>query len=390
MKLPRVAIICDFKEEHWPSMDLVGDMLLHNLDHDHSAAFKATRICPPLQRRFSTARTAPGGRVNADRFLNRFWDYPRVARQIKGDFDLFHLVDHSYSQLLHELPPQRTVVTCHDLDTFQSVIDPVAEPRSIFFRKMMERTLSGFRRAARVTCDSEATRDQLLAHNLVAPERAMVVSNGVHPSYSPHPNDQTDEAASKLIGPASPESIDVLHVGSTIPRKRIDVLLQTLASLKTKDAFFNLRLLRVGGDFTAEQLALVERYQLRDSIVVLPRLDTEVLAAVYRRAALVLQPSEREGFGLPVVEALACGTPVIASDLPVLREVGGDAVDYCPVADVPSWSETTMKLLLERRNSPAQWLARKEKGFVRAATFSWAEYAKQMVRLYEQLLAASR
>ena len=62
-----------------------------------------------------------------------------------------------------------------------------------------------------------------------------------------------------------------------------------------------------------------------DAIVVLPFVDRATLAAVYRRAALALLPSEREGFGLPLVEALACGTPVVASDIPVLREVGGDA-----------------------------------------------------------------
>ena len=66
----------------------------------------------------------------------------------------------------------------------------------------------------------------------------------------------------------------------------------------------------------------------------LPFLDRATLAAVYRRSALVLLPSEREGFGLPVLEALACGTPVVASDIDALREVGGDAVRYCPAEDV--------------------------------------------------------
>ena len=69
-------------------------------------------------------------------------------------------------------------------------------------------------------------------------------------------------------------------------------------------------------------------------IVTLPFLDRRVLAAVYRRAALVLQPSEREGFGLPVAEAMACGTPVVASTVPALREAGGDGAIYCRVGDL--------------------------------------------------------
>ena len=61
---------------------------------------------------------------NADRLLNRFVNYPRYLRQHASEFDVFHIVDHSYAQLVHELPAARTVVTCHDLDTFRCLLDP--------------------------------------------------------------------------------------------------------------------------------------------------------------------------------------------------------------------------------------------------------------------------
>ena len=92
----------------------------------------------------------------------------------------------------------------------------------------------------------------------------------------------------------------------------------------------DVRLVRVGGPFTAAQDARIDALGLRRHIRVLPFVERPVLAALYRRAALVLLPSEREGFGLPVVEALACGTPIVASDLPVLREVGGTAAEVLP------------------------------------------------------------
>lgn len=395
MGLPRVAVICDFEEENWPSMDLVANMLLNHLQRDFSQRLTATRIRPSMHRRLTRQRsensaqageqtTESGTLFNADRVLNRFWDYPRFARRIRNEFDLFHLVDHSYGQLVHELPAERTVVTCHDLDTFRCVLEPAQEPRSLLFRKMMERTLSGFRKAARVTCDSVATREQLLAYDLVPAERAVIVTNGVHPSCSPQPNAEADAAAAELIGNATADRIDLLHVGSTIPRKRIDVLLQIFAGVR--QTFPNARLLRVGGAFTAEQAALAEMLKLSDSLVVLPRVSSDVLAALYRRAALLLQPSEREGFGLPVVEALACGTPVIASNLPVLREVAGDAAEFAPVADVAAWSESVQSLICERCDHPEQWLQRKQTGIVQAAKFSWAEYARKMVAVYRELL----
>jgi glycosyltransferase involved in cell wall biosynthesis len=397
MTLPRIAILCDFKEENWPSMDLVADMLLTHLKEDYSDVLIATRICPPMRRRLTRQRAENRGQrsgirnresdvgaqlFNADRVMNRFWDYPRFARRIKDEFDLFHLVDHSYGQLLHDLPPDRTIVTCHDLDTFQCLLEPEQDPRSIWFKKMMSRTLSGFKQAALVTCDSAATRDELLSHRLVEPGRTVVVPNGIHPSCSPQADPLADGEAARLLA-SPPGAIDLLHVGSTIPRKRIDILLQVFRTVRNE--FPAARLIRVGGAFTREQQRLVDQLDLARSIVVLPQLERNVLAAVYRRAALVLLPSEREGFGLPVVEAFACGTPVVAADLPVLREVGGDAAVYAPVAEVAAWSDAIRSLLGNQRDDPEQRLRLRQKGIAQAAKFSWAEYSRKMVALYSEL-----
>jgi glycosyltransferase involved in cell wall biosynthesis len=125
-----------------------------------------------------------------------------------------------------------------------------------------------------------------------------------------------------------------------------------------------------------------------DAILTLPFLDRATLAAVYRRSALVLLPSDREGFGLPVLEALACGTPVVASDIEALREVGGDAVTYCPVGDVACWRASILELLQARRR-PAEWAARRDAGIARAAAFSWSRYTREIAALYRRLAPAA-
>lgn len=376
----RVAVLCDFAEEKWPSMDLVGEMLATHLDPDH---FPARKMVPPFQQRFTRLASA-GSSFNADRVFNRFWDYQKWLRPQLADFDLFHVVDHSYAQLVHALPAERTVVSCHDLDTFRCLIEPEAEPRSLLFRRMMGHVLSGLQKAARVTCDSAVIRDELLAHKLVEPERVRVIPLGVHPRCSAEANPLADAEAARLLG-NEPEAINLLHVGSTIRRKRIDVLLKVFAEVRHQ--FPQARLLRAGGAFTSDQLELVKELRLTDSIVVLPHITREVLAAIYRRADLVLQPSDAEGFGLPVIEAMACGTPVVASDLPVLREVGGDAATYAAAGDIADWSHRVISTLNERFRNSAEWSERQAAGLARAQLFTWPKFAAQVANLYRELLA---
>jgi glycosyltransferase involved in cell wall biosynthesis len=383
--LARVGIVCDLIEENWPSMDLVGNMLLAHLKNAALTGVEAEGIRPSMLRRFTTTLgTDSHFAFNADRFLNRFWDYPRYLRRHRSSFDLFHLIDHSYAQLVLELPPGRTVVTCHDTETFRCLLEPQTK-RSTLFRAMVRRTLRGLRMAALVVCPSIATRDALLAHDLIPPQRLRVVPNGVHPSCSTEPDPSADLEAERLLGAAGASEADLLHVGTTVPRKRVDVLLRVFAEVKKR--FPGARLIHAGGPFTPAQELIVDDLRLRDSVLVLPSLDRRVLAAVYRRAAAVLLPSEREGFGLPVVEALASGTPVIASDIAALREAGGYGAVYCSPTRVPEWVDTISELLLERRFRPARWRVRCNRAVSQASRFTWTQFTNRMVRIYREILA---
>ena len=182
-------------------------------------------------------------------------------------------------------------------------------------------------------------------------------------------------------------ALDILHVGSTIPRKRIDVLLDTFAAVRRRHP--DARLLRVGGPLTTEQAQQAERLGVADAIVALPFLDRRTLAAVYRRAALVLQPSEREGFGLPVIEALACGTPVVASDIPPLREAGGLAATYCRTADLDAWTAAVHALVDERADDPVAWAQRRTSALAHARRFTLAAHARAMTAVYAGVLPGS-
>ena len=200
----KVAIIADLLEESWPSMDLVADMLVEGLRARYRGCIEATLIRPPLRARMSRLPLAAalGPALTIDRVANRLWDYPRTTRGVSDKFDLFHIVDHSYAHLVHTLPAERTLVTCHDLDTFRSILEPEHEQRPALFRAMTRRILAGLCAAGHVACDSEATRDALVATAGVDPARTSVVLNGPHPSCSPLPEPSADvEAARLLAGP---------------------------------------------------------------------------------------------------------------------------------------------------------------------------------------------
>jgi glycosyltransferase involved in cell wall biosynthesis len=372
-----VALLCDYRAENWYSMDLVGDMLTDHLAREHEKEICAEQIQPSMPQPFG--RNREGVLKNAHRALGRFVAYPREIRKLRNQFDLFHIVDHSYAHLALQLPPERVIVTCHDLDAFSALL-PGSPARTQFRARLARPILAGLQRASRVVCASDATRHQLVQYRLVKPERTSVIHNGVHPAFTASANPNIDAAIARLLN--SGESPEVLHVGSTIRRKRIEDVLGIFAKLRAR--LPRLRLLRVGGVFTSEQQRLVRELGLQNFIDVFPHIDAAQLASVYRRARVLIQPSESEGFGLPVAEAMACGTPVIASDISALREVGGSAAEYCPVGDIDAWSSRTLELLGESSNRRQ---ARRRTCVEQASQFSWSKYASCMAGLYREVLA---
>src|SRR5437763_576047 len=364
---PTLAVMRDFAEEGWPSMDLAAEMLLA---HVPAAGLRAEHVAPPFRRPLRRLAGLVGaGRVhNAHRLLNRHWTYPRHARALRGRYDLFHVVDHSYAQLVHALPADRTGVYCHDLDAFRCLLDPAAEPRPRWFRAMARRVLAGLQKAAVVFHSTLSVRRALERRGLVDPARLVHAPYGTAPEFRPEPS---------AADPAPPGPF-VLHVGSCAARKRVDVLLDVFAAACARRP--ELQLVQVGGEWTPAQRGQIERLRIAPAVEQRRGISRTDLAGLYRRAALVLQPSEAEGFGLPVVEALACGAAVVASDIPTLREAGGPAAVFCPVADVPTWADAVCRVLTDPGSAPP-WAAR----LAQAARYSWHEHARVIGEAYLRL-----
>jgi glycosyltransferase involved in cell wall biosynthesis len=369
----RLALLPDFPEEGWPSMDLCAEMLA-----SHWPELGGLTVVRPCFRKVFSGVVGSACRWawNADRLANRLLVYPRFLRRMGDRFDAYHVVDHSYAAVVHALPAERTGVYCHDLDAFRCLLEPRRDPRPLWFRRYARYLLAGLQRAGVVFHSTQAVRQEILRYGLIAPERLVQAPYGVPPEFAP-----ASACPPEREGGPSPRQPYLLHVGSCIPRKRIDVLLRVFAGVRQQ--FPQMSLVQAGGTWTADQVQLLSQLGMGDAVRQYRHLSRAALAELYRGASAVLLPSETEGFGMPVLEALACGTAVIASDLPSLREVGAAAVVYAPVGDVAAWVERVVALVQQPQTAPPV-----QERLAQAARFSCQAQARRIYDTYARLLGS--
>ena len=374
----KLGIICDYLEEGWLSMDICAQMLHDRALKLPNTNINVSQIRPTFYRRFQHLGSVLGKRqsFNADRFINRYWDYPRYLQSCQRNFDFFHIADHSYAHLVHSLPADRTGVFCYDLNAFSSIVEPNEYRGDPIYREMAKRILSGMQRAAIVFYCAETVRHQIEKHQLIDPARLVAAPLGVSPEYKIDPISD-DRIAIDLEKQLQGKPF-ILHVGSCVPRKRIDLLLDIFAQLR--DRLPELTLVKVGGEWSQSQKQQITALNIGESILHLTQLTNLTIAALYQKSALVLMTSEAEGFGLPVIEALACGSIVIASDIPVLREVGGDAVIYCPVGDISIWVDRAQAAIVRSDFVPSLELR-----LARSALYCWEKHARLVMNSYSEI-----
>ena len=274
-------------------------------------------------------------------------------------------------------PPVRghLVVTVHDA---AFALYPESYPRRGL--RFHERSLTRVaERADVVLTVTHAAADEIVAHTPVRREQLRVVLSGVdHRTALPS---EVDDALGRHDLAGSPYG---LWVGSRDPRKHVGTLVQAFAELVRTDAVPH-RLALVGplGWLHRDLISDRDRAVLGDRLRVLGPVDEQDLRALYAGASLFAFPSLHEGFGLPVLEAMVQGTPVICSDIPALREVGGEAACLVPARDVGRWTEAIGELATDadRQRSLAS------AGRQRAAGFGWERTARETHAVYEELLA---
>jgi glycosyltransferase involved in cell wall biosynthesis len=270
--------------------------------------------------------------------LRMAWALPRLLRRLRP----------SLAHFQHALPPAcpcPAVVTVHDL-SFERDPHVMGRRDRFVFRTVVPRSV---RRAARVFAVSERTRRDLIELYGTAPEKVVVTPNAVDPVFAP----------------GGDRDSYLLFVGAIQERKNPLAAVGAAAEL-------GLRLVVVG----PEKEPALARELGRRGAELRGYVDKPHLADLYRGAACVVLPSRYEGFGLPVLEAMACGAPVVATNDSALREVGGDAAVY---AEPDGLADAIRRALAEAD-------ARSRAGIERARLFSWDETARRALAAYREVL----
>lgn len=262
-----------------------------------------------------------------------------------------------YSPTHHALPrAARQVITIHDLICLR--FPQQHRMQYWYFRHLLPRVL---KQCAAVFTVSETTRRDIAEHYKFPLERIHVVPNGVDAArFAP--------ASSDVLPAAAPPYL--LMVGARYPHKNVQEVLSECAAWSDE---YRLVVASCGGDYRKALESQAESLGLRDRIEFLDYVDDARLRQLYQGAAALLYPSFWEGFGIPPLEALASGTHVIAADIPVLREVLGDAAQFVQLGSSASWQAAFAGL-----KDACAGAARKRAAAAILETFTWERSAEAL------------
>ena len=266
----------------------------------------------------------------------------------------------------------RNVITIHDVTP---LLFPGTHERTnvLYHRHLLPAVL---KRADRVITVSESSRRDIVRCFGLAEEKIAVVSNGVDPAFLPDPVGEPGETVRSLPRPY------ILHVGTLEPRKNLELLIRSFALARRRGLDHYLVLAGMRGWGGSRLEAVAAELGVAEALILAGYVPHDDIPHLYAGADFFVYPSLYEGFGLPPLEAMACGVPVITSDTSSLPEVTGDAA---LLVDPRSEGEVA-DAMLKLAGDVALRRELREKGLVQARRFTWRRAAEATLAVYREVL----
>jgi glycosyltransferase involved in cell wall biosynthesis len=322
-----------------------------------------------------SARVPPGDnfRVFVPRDLERGWRSWLVGKERSiGAPDVVHSTAYTAPRLRRA----RLVVSVHDL----SVVSHPQFHTEANLAFCLRHLAVAAHQAARILVPTQATRQALQSAYRIEDERIEVIPYAAAADFAPLVDSASVRPLLDGYGITTPF---VLFVGSLEPRKNVDTLMRALARVVRDDRIANHQLVIAGpaGWLNQPTHRLIDELELRSRLRFTGYVSNAALRALYSAADVFVYPSFLEGFGLPVLEAMACGAPVITSATPALTEVAGDAALLVDPHDVAALSTA---LLAALTNDELRARLRRQ-SLQRAACFSWQDTARRTLAVYQSV-----
>jgi glycosyltransferase involved in cell wall biosynthesis len=272
--------------------------------------------------------------------------------------------------------PVPVIATIHDL-AFEHMPETFTRRGSLQLKFTVRWTA---KRAARIATVSEYSRQDLITTYKLPPEKVVVTHNGIGPIFSPQP--ASSDEAQKLRHRFGIERDFILAVGSLQPRKNLVRLIRAYAKLRGRKDGFNHQLVIAGRKLwlANEIFAEAKRQEWARDVILTGYVPDEDLPAFYRAASAFVYPSLFEGFGIPPLEAMACGTPVVTSNTSSLPEVAGDAALLIDPYDEHDLANALLRIV----NDEKLRALLRERGLVQSKKFTWRNAAEKTLQLYRE------
>lgn len=265
---------------------------------------------------------------------------------------------------------KKLIVTIHDLIHLEN---PARYAASLYARPMLR---SAAKKANAIITVSQHAKSRLMDQLKIPEDKIRVIYNGVDPSFQP--GDKT--AARRQLGDSFLQGKLLLAVGNSRPHKNLRALIDAFEdAANALGPEWKLLLIAEGAGEMTQGVKSGERILIRG------RVSEEQLRLIYQAADAFIMPSLNEGFGLPIVEAMASGLPVLCSDIDVFHEVAGDSALYFD----PRSATTIARALVEILNHPQCLQPLSDKGKKRAALFTWEACGRGHAELYRSILQAN-
>lgn len=303
------------------------------------------------------------------------WNLLFVPRSLRA-----HAVDIYHTQYIAPFfVPKRTKLVTHIHDvSFRAYPQYIAPIDRFFLNALIPRSIH---RADQIIAPSEFTKREIMKYYRVSGEKISVIYNAVAPEFFVKKEDGKNfEAIREKYH--LPKSF-LLYVGTLQPRKNIPMLLGAFRSLRESDPDLGLVLAgnRNGHHFDTRIDETIARLNLERAVVFTGFVEQPDLPALMSAARAFVFPSYYEGFGIPILEAMSQSVPVVASDIPALREAGGDAAMFVP-SDNPVLFSEALRTICERGSIREELI---QKGLIRARYFSWERSAQNLLAIYRKI-----